>query len=299
MGKLSLYENSKSASMFRINEIRFDFAQKIFPSWYSVVNGMRACCHYHLHQNLEIIYVSYGRIEFQVSGRQYKLTDNDILVINPFEPHSAIIPQDCNEVLYYAINIDLNSVRVIPSARLRDITNSLTNGIGAYENYFQSKEYNGLLRQTVTEILDNSSENSELYQISALLRLFAMLGTPSVLNDDGRNKRSEEFIRTVVLYIQTSPLDEVSLETAAELLSYNKAYFTTLFKKNFGMSFTDYLNQYKISIAKEYIKNGNYNLNEVAEKSGFNYYAYFFKKFKEITGITPSDFVEKCRAKNK
>ena len=34
----------------------------------------------------------------------------------------------------------------------------------------------------------------------------------------------------------------------------------------------------------------------VAIESGFNYYAYFFKKFKVIAGVSPSDFAEQCRA---
>ena len=82
-------------------------------------------------------------------------------------------------------------------------------------------------------------------------------------------------------------------------MSYNKAYFTTLFKKNFGMPFVDYMNKYKIELARGYIQNGNDNLNEVALKSGFNYYAYFFKKFRLITGMSPSDFLEQCRSESK
>ena len=89
------------------------------------------------------------------------------------------------------------------------------------------------------------------------------------------------------------------MEKAAEQQSYNKAYFTTLFKKNFGMSFIDYMNHYKITIAKELIENGNDNLTEVAELSGFNYYAYFFKKFKMNTGVSPSEFLQLCRGSEK
>lgn len=296
---VSLYESSQASDIFRITEIKFDFAAKIFPSWYSVVNNMRSCCHYHLHQHMEIIFVAYGEVEFQVRGRQCKLTNNDILIINPFESHSAVIPKGCDKLLYYAINIDLNSLKTVPVAVLKIISDELINGNATYANVYTDKEVANVLAECVSDIIKSNRREQEILQFAAFLKLFALLGEPKQRENDGEHKRSGEFIRTVVLYIQSTPLQDVSLEEAAALLSYNKAYFTTLFKRNFGMSFTDYLNNYKINIAKGYIKSGNYNLNDVAEKSGFNYYAYFFKKFKLITGVTPSEYVDRCQNNKK
>lgn len=86
----------------------------------------------------------------------------------------------------------------------------------------------------------------------------------------------------------------VSLEAISRTFSYNKAYFTTLFRKHFGVPFTDFLNRYKIENAHALIRSGNRNLSEVAQLSGFNYYAYFFRKFKEVSGMTPGEYVAYC-----
>ena len=190
----------------------------------------------------------------------------------------------------------MNQVGNLPNKLTKYISNALVNGNGVYPHIPEDKETKEELLRCIIEIVNANTEAKALYQLASLCRMFAILGEPSFVESEKESKRSDQFIRSTISYIQNTPLQDVSLEVIAELLCYNKAYFTTLFKKNFGMSFTDYLNNYKINLAKTYIRNGNYNLNDVAEKSGFNYYAYFFKRFKIITGISPSEYVEQCRA---
>ena len=292
--EVSLYEAQSICELIRVTDVDFDFEKKIYPSWYSVIRGMRMCCHYHLHNTMEIIAVKKGQVDFQVSGRRYELSENDVLIINPYEPHSGTIPRDCDRTVYYAINFDMSHLAAIPVGKIKKIADALINGKSIYANIPDGEKKEDIFRNFL-EIAEES-QNDELLQLSALLRIFAILGEPQLNANEKKNKRSDQFIRATVSYIQTTPLQEVSLEAIAHLLSYNKAYFTTLFRKNFGITFTDYLNNYKINIAKGHIRDGNYNLNDVAEKSGFNYYAYFFKKFKTIVGITPSDYVDQCRA---
>jgi len=269
MPSAPLYENQPAHSFIRTSEVAFDFQKKIYPSWYSVINGTRLSCHYHLHQELEFIVVYEGRVDFQVGGRQYSLGENDILIINPFEPHSGTIPLDCDRTVYYAINVNMKSLGTIPNRTIKGIADGLSNGSMVYPNGRCNKDGNGKLLECLRSVVENSDCGGEVLQFAEFFRAMAMLGDPLRLDAEKENKRSDAFIRSTVLYIQSTPLHQVSLEAIADMLSYNKAYFTTLFKKNFGMSFTDYVNNYKITVAKGYIKNGNYNLNDVAEKAGF------------------------------
>lgn len=297
-GGNSAYEK-KSQRLIRISTMNFHFSQGVYPHWYPIVRDTRLCCHYHLHEHIEIIVVDEGCVTFQVSGKQYDLYANDILFINPFEPHSGYIPDEYDRTVYHAINIDVNRCKAVPSLLLKHILNDLTNGRGVYPNTLNvNQDVKKELLEYSRGMIRNCAEENELCQIANMFSFFDVVGKPTYSVNEKENKRSAEFIKTVVLYIQQTPLQDISLEAVSNMLSYNKAYFTTLFKKNFGMSFTDYVNNYKIEMAKGYIRNGNYNLNDVAIRSGFNYYAYFFKKFKSISGVSPSDFVEQCRDHN-
>ena len=290
---VSLYEPQPADRLIRVTYIEFDFEKRIYPSWYSVIKGTRMSCHYHLHQNMEIIIMKEGHVEFQVSGTKYDLYSNDVLVINPFEPHSAIVPKDCDRTVYYALNFDMSRLTGVPSERIKKISDTLINGNAVYSN-IPRKEIRKDVFDSSMEIA-RISKDDDLLQLSALLKIFSVLGVPELSVSDKENKRSDDFIRTTIAFIQGTPLQNVSLDAISDQFSYNKAYFTTIFKKNFGMTFIDYLNNYKVNVAKSHIRNGNYNLNEVAELSGFNYYAYFFKKFKSIVGVSPSEFVDACR----
>lgn len=287
----------KREQLIRISNIVFDFSKRIFPGWYSVKKDTRICCHYHLHEHIEIILVEEGTIAFQVNGKQYYLSGDDILFINPFEPHSAFIPKECDRVVYYAFNMDPNLLRQTPVKHFQRIVDDLTNGSATYPNLLGRQHDRKAILNNLKSIIANRSESDELSRLAHMLHCFSLLGEPVSIGVEKKIRRSAQFIKTVVLYVQNTPPQEISLEDIVKMLAYNKAYFTTLFKKNFRITFTDYVNNYKIELAKSYIRNGNYNLNEVAQNSGFNYYAYFFKKFKAITGVSPSDFVEQCRVR--
>ena len=102
-----VYENI-AIQLIRICRFEFDFNQNAYPKWYPIVKGTRLCCHYHLHEKIEIILMDEGEAEFQVSERTYTLKKGDLLMINPFEPHSGFISNECDKAAYYVINIDLD-----------------------------------------------------------------------------------------------------------------------------------------------------------------------------------------------
>lgn len=293
--EILIYEKRLSQQLIRVSTIAFNFSNRVYPSWYPIVKDTRICCHYHLHDNMEMIIVDEGSVVFSVRDVQYELSKNDMLIINPFELHSASIPAECTKVVYHAVNVDLNRCRALPSPVFVGNVNELINGQSVYPNVINDDGMLEELRKSLKGMVHNRAPQNEVMQLSDMFRFFAILGQPLHIEGENDKKRSAEFIKKTVLYVQSTPLSEISLEGLARLFSYNKAYFTTLFKKNFGVPFTDYLNNYKIEVAKEYIRNGNYNLNEVAVMAGFNHYAYFFTRFKSITGMTPSEFVERCR----
>lgn len=295
---VSAYEK-KAMQPIRVSDIEFDFIQNIYPKWYPISLNTRLCCHYHLHEHIEIIVVDEGYISFLLNGKQYDLMSNDILFINPFEPHSAFIPSRCERAVYHAVNLDPNLLKQIPSTGLKCVLDDLVNGRSKYPKQISDQNIADQALHHLRKIINSPSKQNDLVHMAHILQLFALLDQPIPSGDEKESRPSAEFIKKVITYIQNTPLQEISLDTVANMMSYNKAYFTTLFKKNFGMSFVDYVNNYKIEMARGYIQNGNFNLNEVALKSGFNYYAYFFKKFKVITGVSPSDFVEQCRLERK
>lgn len=59
------------------------------------------------------------------------------------------------------------------------------------------------------------------------------------------------------------------------------------------MRFVEYLNRQRVSRAKSLLIRNTEPMRRIAELSGFRNYNYFFKVFREIEGMSPSEFMAK------
>lgn len=103
-------------------------------------------------------------------------------------------------------------------------------------------------------------------------------------------EQSSPAIRIVKRYIRENYKEDISLSSAADKANISSVYLSRLFKKEEGINFLDYLNQYRIDEAKKMLKDVQYNILDVADESGFNNTRYFSKIFKKNVGITPSEY---------
>lgn len=93
--------------------------------------------------------------------------------------------------------------------------------------------------------------------------------------------RADEFIRKYFAR-------ELTVETIAEHVGKTPNYFSHLFKREFGITFKDYINRLRIAKAKELILNSNDLIYEISERVGFSDYTYFTQVFKKIEGYSPT-----------
>ncbi len=86
---------------------------------------------------------------------------------------------------------------------------------------------------------------------------------------------------------------DLSLAEVSAQFGYNEKYFSTLFKKSFGVSYTDYLNGVRVAAAQELLAHTDMKIYAVARKVGYGSMEHFIRVFKKVTGQTPSA----CRKK--
>ena len=85
-------------------------------------------------------------------------------------------------------------------------------------------------------------------------------------------------------------MNNLSLKSLSEKYFINSAYLGQIFKKQFGVSFKDYLNNYRIDRACELLLRTDGKIYEIAETVGFNNTDYFISKFVQINGTTPLQY---------
>ena len=91
-------------------------------------------------------------------------------------------------------------------------------------------------------------------------------------------------------YIQKNFQSDISLEDAADYVQKSRNYFSSLFKKEMGMSFVDYVNHLRIREACRLLDTTNELTYEVATRVGFSSYKYFSAVFKKEVGCSPSHY---------
>ena len=81
-----------------------------------------------------------------------------------------------------------------------------------------------------------------------------------------------------------------SINTAAEKLNITPAYFNRIFKKYMRISYSEFLNEYRIKKACEMLQETNKSINVISAETGISNTTYFYTLFKKYYGITPQQY---------
>ncbi len=106
----------------------------------------------------------------------------------------------------------------------------------------------------------------------------------------GEGRESEEIMQQIVMEIQESYQEEITLQGLAKKYHISESRLSVKLKEMQGMSFTKYLTSKRIQKAKELLADERLSVEQVAEMVGYKDYYYFTKVFKKSTGISPSKY---------
>ena len=100
-------------------------------------------------------------------------------------------------------------------------------------------------------------------------------------------------VSQVMSYIDAHFEEEITIRQLADSINMSVSYLSHLFGKVAGFSVWDYLVSKRIYEAQKLLLNTNENVITIASRCGFNNSAYFNKRFRELTGMTPKEYRKK------
>lgn len=119
---------------------------------------------------------------------------------------------------------------------------------------------------------------------AAMIRKYSML----VRNYSRRSYSA--LVQTCMDHIDFHYSGEISLSSLAGLCSVSANYLSGLFKRETGMTITDYVNQTRVRRALVLLNTTNYSMGEIATQCGFSDANYFSRIFKKYQGISPREY---------
>lgn len=99
-------------------------------------------------------------------------------------------------------------------------------------------------------------------------------------------------VRKVITKIDYDLTADLSLKVQAEYLNVNPSYLSTLFKKETGLTLTEYINRKRIEHALLLLNSTDMQIQMIAQYCGITDVNYFTKTFKKIVGKTPKEYRE-------
>lgn len=106
---------------------------------------------------------------------------------------------------------------------------------------------------------------------------------------------ADHITKDVIRYIQLHYKEDIRVTQIAEDLQISENYLSRTFNSCVGISIPNYINNFRIGKAQDYLKNTNMKIYEIAHALGYNSVSYFNTAFRKITGITPAQYRHKYR----
>lgn len=97
-------------------------------------------------------------------------------------------------------------------------------------------------------------------------------------------------IKKTIEYIHKNYDEQITVNDVSKMLNVHKCYFCNSFKKETGMTFTNFLCKFRIEKSKELLLNPSLSVLDIAISVGFNNQSYYTMMFKKITNLTPLEY---------
>lgn len=115
----------------------------------------------------------------------------------------------------------------------------------------------------------------------------------SSLENEGEDRSLSE----ICDYLRANFKEKITLSELCFIFGTNKTTLCSMFKKATGDTVIGYINTLKIKEAKKLMREGNYNLSEIAFMLRFSSLHYFSRLFKKMENISPSDYIRTIKSK--
>jgi len=142
---------------------------------------------------------------------------------------------------------------------------------------------------------------SEFKVLGELYVLLAeLMRQRSSQNELGGSEKTKSELEKVIAYIKENAASpECNVEKIAQHINMHRASLYRLFKKKFGISVKEYLQNYRLDQAAALLQSTDLAAKEIAVEVGIPDYPHFCKCFKEHNGYSPLEYRKRFQKKQK
>lgn len=259
---------------------------EVFPTHY----------HQHWHDEVEIICVDRGPFSVTIHSKQVVL-DSPCFYIVPSKVVHGLVQGAKSVQRYLVFNPSILRFSLYDKVQgniLENLFDTNLNIVPVLSN--DSDDYKEA-RNSFDYIYRNFRDKDDSVRLlikAKLIVLITCLYRQGIFNQveirSSFEKQRSQKLKDLIIWIQDHHSGPLSIEDAAAKMEFSQEYFCRFFKKATGMSFTEYVNDYRLTQAAGDIERGEKSISDIAADHGFDNDSYFFRLFKKKFGTTPLKF---------
>jgi len=156
-----------------------------------------------------------------------------------------------------------------------------------------SMHITGNTANEISQMMRKAVGQSKTGQISTLLSMLIQIAECKERKEIGRivkKDKAEIRMTEIDIFLRCNYAQEITLDRMAAHVGMNKSSFCVFFKRQVGQSFMTYVNDFRLSVARELLSNGTLSVSEICYQCGFNDIHYFSRLFKRKMGVSPKKY---------
>jgi len=154
-----------------------------------------------------------------------------------------------------------------------------------------------MVNQLLKEIYasDNKYNNIVFEPLIKIVLLYVYFlhinrGSFSEEKDDEKDIQISGTVFHIVKYIDSAATSIERISDIAKKFNYSQSYISRIFKMKMGITLREYVNERKIEASLELLRSRKFSVSEIADMLHFDSYRSFYKKFKNVVGISPTQY---------
>lgn len=246
---------------------------------------------FHWQDDVEILFITNGKVELTLKGEVSLLNCGDIVCINPGELHSfrAATPDAGCDIFIFPLEHLLFSQEDHDQKRF---LRPLAEGQLGFPLHIKNGS-TSLILQTI-ELQKERPVAYELQTKALLLQWIVRLAQEDSFVPMRPSKQSD-VCKEILTYIGQHYAEPLTVSEVASAVGISPTYFSAFFTEHFSQHFVEYLRNIRLEQACALLLDTAMSVTEIALVVGFNSGSHFISHFRQAIGMTPLAY----RKKNK
>lgn len=247
----------------------------------NLTNGYMAKEHWHGYA--EILYVLEGEANQVIDGHSVNLVENDIIYLPSGVVHSTYSTSTKCRIL--VVLCDEQFIKCDSYKSFMHITG---------DNVYSAELYY-LFDKALFEYTYKNTNYIDVIR-GSLISAFTYMCRIS--NSKGTLVNKASTIKDIFVYIENNLEKNLTVLGVARHFGYTPEHFTKIISSSAGVSFKPYVDNARITVAIRLLIFEGFSVNQTAQQLGYDEVTSFYRTFKRVTGLSPTQYTKRHRILN-